>query len=248
MNQFKIGEKIVHSKKPEWGTGEILSESKSGLYVILFSSGGKRTLKADTPFIQKFDQKLHRPTTASGKVLQPRIISAIPRLNPDPATPDLKTYAYSENSFSLFRQGELVPQWRKEFPQLFDEDDEAYIIQANAYSEKNFVDWLAAITHFQETKNHALLRGYLVRSQTTKQHKISEALKIMKHQVLIDLAKKYSSKAFPSHFVINPENQAWYFLNVLTQGQEMNPEQKILFPILESELNSTIKSIMMIKE
>ncbi|MGF6634823.1 DUF3553 domain-containing protein [Paraburkholderia sp. MM6662-R1] len=54
--QYKKGDRVQHPKKPEWGIGQVLSDSVAGTVRVFFANAGEKTISLDFVLPEKLSR------------------------------------------------------------------------------------------------------------------------------------------------------------------------------------------------
>jgi hypothetical protein len=124
------------------------------------------------------------------------------------------TFFYGKRQRDRFRKRELLDEWYKLYPQIFDEDDYRITLKQ---PRGHFFEWLSAILIFQSTGYLSLVEKYQFRNNKRK----GDILKmfVASGQIsseLYDLMinrKKYGfgNSQCPDLFVYLPDGSDWHF-------------------------------------
>jgi hypothetical protein len=136
-------------------------------------------------------------------------------------------FFYSKRQRDRFKKRELLNEWYKQYPQLFDEDDFRITISQPGH----FFEWLSAILIFQSTGYLSLVEKYQFDSHKRKNDILLEF--VASGQITAELynlminGKKYGFGRCqcPDLFVYLPDKSDWYFCeakgaDVITSSQE----------------------------
>lgn len=107
-----------------------------------------------------------------------------------------------------FRDGTLVREWRRRYPQLFDDDDER-VLSTEHQRRYHFFEWLSAVLLFEATGYFSLVEKYTSKSHTGKRSKLKE---ILSPDLFTWLCENESGQ--PDLFVYDNSTRDWFFCEV----------------------------------
>lgn len=138
------------------------------------------------------------------------------------AQPDF-TFTYNAAQRERFRTGGLAKQWRKQYPNIFDDKDIELLTTAHQ-RKYHFFEWLSAILLFEAT-------GYLslVESYTSKTH--PEKRMVLESQVGPAVFKWLNEhqSGQPDLFVYRREPKGWFFCEVKGAADRVRKNQREWF-------------------
>lgn len=208
-HNWKVGDKLTHPKKPEWGIGEIF-KLRNGKVEVHFADEGMKTFTLKhirlTP--------LGKGQTALSH--QHRQFTLIPSPYKDP------TQLFSQEFWftfppafkSMFRDGSLVQEWKDQFPLLFDQDDEEAALGHRGEKLHFFKEWLGAILTFHKFGHPCLCSNYTHNAHQSKNALMGALFDPETHQQIRDIILADGRQALPALLFYTPDFTHKYFVHV----------------------------------
>jgi hypothetical protein len=108
-------------------------------------------------------------------------------MNRKPSTSlhDLGVFPVSRALQSRWKQGKVAPAWKRQYPQLFDDDD-LRLAKSQGHMGYHFYEWLAAIILHHATGYHALVAKYQFGKHVRKEAILEKLLPPQMLQLLRD--------------------------------------------------------------
>lgn len=163
---MKVGDKVTHPKKPEWGIGEVTALPNGKIEVHFANEGFK-----------SFSIK-HINLTLVGDLNQARLSLALKKkfqLFPSPFKDPTKLFSeeywhtYPPAYKHMFSDGSLVQEWMDQYPTLFDQNDEELVLGHRGQKLHFFREWLGAILIHQKFGHSCLCGNYTHNAHQSKQ-------------------------------------------------------------------------------
>ena len=124
---------------------------------------------------------------------------------------EIGTYQYREEQRGRFKSGELIEEWYKTYPDIFDEED---LRIAEHQSRYHFFEWLAAIIIFQTYGFLSLVEQYEFKKHKRKQ----DILRGILDPDLFDLVTNRKGRSplvqCPDLFCYSRDWSDWFFCEV----------------------------------
>jgi len=127
--------------------------------------------------------------------------------------------------------GSLAPEWKRTFPELFDEDDLRLAQGPQGPKGYHFVEWLAAIVLHHTTGYLSLVSKYEFRNHPAKQRVVAQLLVPEVRAALRDRVEHGSAQP-PDLLMYAPDLSDWFFCEVKGPGDALRPEQVRKFDAL----------------
>lgn len=120
--------------------------------------------------------------------------------------------------------GRLAPEWRRRFPELFDEDDLRLAQGPQGPMGYHFVEWLAAIVLHHSTGYRSLVSKYEFGNHLAKQRVVAQ---LLPPQVRVGLRDRveYGRAQPPDLLMYAPDLSDWFFCEVKGPGDALRPQQ-----------------------
>jgi VRR-NUC domain len=126
-----------------------------------------------------------------------------------------------------WKSGHLAPEWRKKFPDLFDDDD---LRLATSQPGVHFYEWLGAIVLHHATGYLSLVEKYEFGTHPRKQDIIAQLLPPPVRDVLRDRSKGRAQA--PDLFMYAGDLSDWFFCEVKGPRDRLRSEQIRKFQLL----------------
>ncbi|HEY3729410.1 MAG TPA: hypothetical protein VGL51_19695 [Solirubrobacteraceae bacterium] len=141
---------------------------------------------------------------------------------------DIGTIEVRRSQKELWREGSLMPEWARRFPELFDEQDVRIAETQPAY---HFMEWLAAIVLYHATGYRALVEKYQYPKHPRKREIVAKLLPDDVLRVLRDRTE-HGSVQGPDLLMYAPDMSDWFFCEVKGPGDRLRSEQMGKFKAL----------------
>jgi hypothetical protein len=153
-------------------------------------------------------------------------------------TSSIGPFTYNPLQKELFRKQNLWKEWRCQYPDLFDMDDER-LAETQAGRGYHFYEWLAAINIFHATGWLSLVEKYQFKNHKTKRHVLQQ----LDALGLIERVLRVRSRAkaqLPDLLVYNPDYSDWFLCEVKGESDKLRGVQHRYFTRLEQELHKPV--------
>lgn len=130
------------------------------------------------------------------------------------------TFLFHRSQRQRFRDGELVGEWRRRYPQLFDDADER-VLRTKHQRNYNFLEWLAAVLLFESTGYLSLVAKYTSKNHPQKHDKLRGCL-----TPSVDAWLRTNESGQPDLFVYSLSNAEWFFCEVKGSTDRMRDNQR----------------------
>jgi hypothetical protein len=127
--------------------------------------------------------------------------------------------------------GSLAPEWKRRFPELFDEDDLRLAQGPQGPKGYHFVEWLAAIVLHHTAGYLSLVSKYEFRNHPAKQRIVAQLLAPDIRAALRDRVEHGSAQP-PDLLMYAPDLSDWFFCEVKGPGDALRPQQVRKFDAL----------------
>jgi hypothetical protein len=127
--------------------------------------------------------------------------------------------------------GRLASEWKRRFPELFDEDDLRLAQGPQGPKGYHFVEWLAAIVLHHTTGYLSLVSKYEFRNHPAKQRIVAQLLAPEVRAALRDRVEHGSAQP-PDLLMYAPDLSDWFFCEVKGPGDALRPQQVRKFDAL----------------
>ncbi|WP_407278308.1 VRR-NUC domain-containing protein [Aromatoleum evansii] len=117
-------------------------------------------------------------------------------------------FSFHTDQRERFRDGTLVRDWRRRYPQIFDEDDER-VLNTEHQRRYHFFEWLSAVLLFEATGYISLVEKYTSKSHPNKRKTLQQILTPKTFQWLCE-----NESGQPDLFVFQPVTKDWFFCEV----------------------------------
>jgi hypothetical protein len=138
-----------------------------------------------------------------------------------------------------WKSGHLAPEWKKKFPELFDDDD---LRLANSQSGNHFYEWLGAIVLHHTTGYLSLVEKYEFGRHRRKQDIVAQLLPTPVRDALNYRGQGYTQA--PDLLMYAEDLSDWFFCEVKGPGDRLSDEQKRKFQVLA---DMTAKPVRLLK-
>jgi len=128
---------------------------------------------------------------------------------------------YSIKQRDRFRSGELVEEWTRLFPEIFDADD---LRIAKNQPDYHFFEWLGAIVLHATTGYLSLVEKYEFANHDRK----NKIIKDIVEPAVLEWIHKQGVQC-PDLFVYSSDQSDWYFCEVKGNQDRIRPEQEAYF-------------------
>jgi hypothetical protein len=149
---------------------------------------------------------------------------------------ELGTIYSSQKQRELFKNGPLRQTWAKQYPQIFDFDDQRI---AESQPNYHFFEWLCAVLFYNTFGYLSLLEQYEFKIHSEKQKKLATILPEPLVRFILD-HKAHTGAQCPDLLVYAPDFSDWFFCEIKGPGDKIGNKQKALF---EEIVNRTGKEI-----
>ena len=127
--------------------------------------------------------------------------------------------------------GRLAPEWKRIFPDLFDEDDLRLAQGPQGPMGYHFIEWMAAIVLHHTTGYLSLVSKYEFGNHPTKQSVVAQLLTPEIRAALRDRVEHGSAQP-PDLLMYAPDLSDWFFCEVKGPGDRLRPQQQKKFRAL----------------
>lgn len=128
-------------------------------------------------------------------------------------------FSFHSDQRKRFRDGTLVRDWRRRYPQIFDEDDER-VLNTEHQRRYHFFEWLSAVLLFEATGYISLVEKYTSMSHPKKREALRNILTLKTFQWLCD-----NESGQPDLFVFQPVTNDWFFCEVKGDSDRIRENQ-----------------------
>jgi hypothetical protein len=138
-------------------------------------------------------------------------------------------------------RGRLPEEWKRSYPQLFDDDD-MRLSQQGGY---HFFEWLAAIYLFHRDGALSLIEKYTYRNHKQKRAVLDSILRPQERDYLIRFRRNRGFQP-PDLFVYSPHRQTWSFAEVKSPNDRDDARQRHQFEEfaqLAKRLNTSVELV-----
>lgn len=148
-----------------------------------------------------------------------------------------------------FIAGKLWSEWAKEFPRIFDEDDQR-LAENQARYHCHFYEWQAAILLYEKTGYLSLIEKYHCKNHMQKQDVLKQLVsqKLMPSRLLELLMnrRQFGYHAQPPDLLAYKTDLAdWFFCEVKGPKDKLRPEQDRYFQKLAAVSGKPIQLIQL---
>ena len=142
-------------------------------------------------------------------------------------------FSYMPDLFKEWKEGHLPLKFRKQYPDLFDEDDLRITIKQPQY---HFIEWLAAI-HFHKLGYKVLIEQYVYKTHKRKMTVVKnylgeDGLKFLKHEGT-------SYKTQPPDLFVYKYDQ-FFFVEVKSEKDKLSATQEDFFTKIEKKFKTEV--------
>jgi len=129
-------------------------------------------------------------------------------------------FVFRKSQRDRFRSGDLIREWRKHYPNIFDAHDEL-VLQTPYQRTHNFYEWLAAVLIFESMGYLSLVVKYTAKSHASKHVPLRSCLT----PPLADWVFK-NETGQPDLFVYSVDHKDWFFCEVKGPRDRIRPNQE----------------------
>ena len=126
-------------------------------------------------------------------------------------------FPFKSSQRELFRSGQLIDEWAKRYPNLFDERDLEITKNQTHY---HFFEWLGAVLLYEATGYLSLIEKYETKSHTRK---LEIFEKTVSQAVFEDVLANRTG--VPDLFVYAPDYSDWFFCEIKGLKDLLRPHQ-----------------------
>jgi len=142
----------------------------------------------------------------------------------------IATFITHPNHHELFRSKDLVVEWARTYPMLFDDDD-LRVAENQAHIGYHFYEWLAAVLIYHSFGYLSLIEKYEFKTHPQKQ----QILRRLAPRQVVDFIlhrKGYGRVQCPDLLVYLPDYSDWFFCEVKGPRDKLREDQVNLFNAL----------------
>lgn len=149
-------------------------------------------------------------------------------------------FEYSETQRELFKAGILWKRWIRDYPDLFDKDDERLVESQAAYNY-HFYEWLAAVLLYNLTGYLSLVEKYQFQNHLVKRNKLEKLLPGELLKTVYD--SKRRGAQFPDILAYRDDYSDWFFCEVKGPNDFIRKGQVDLFGQIERLTRKEVRII-----
>ena len=129
-------------------------------------------------------------------------------------------FPYVPSMQESFRNGTLVREWARKYPELFDGDD-MRILGTEHQRKYHFFEWLSAVVLYETTGFLGLMEKYTAKAHPRK-------LGVFSNMVSSDLFEfvMRSQSGLPDLFSFHPDTGEWFFSEVKGGADTLKENQR----------------------
>jgi hypothetical protein len=150
-----------------------------------------------------------------------------------------KSFLFSPEDKEAFFSGVLTRQWAKEYPFLFDINDEKIALNQPSY---HFFEWSAAIRIYEEIGYFCLIEKYQFKNHKQKNLIFRDLVNPDLYDFIVNRKNNIYPQA-PDLFVYNNLVKDWFFCEVKGPKDEIRISQKEYFEMIERICKTEVKII-----
>jgi hypothetical protein len=151
---------------------------------------------------------------------------------------------YHQRQQERFKNGELIKEWYKQFPDIFDEID-LKIALNQASMGYHFYEWLAAIVLFQTYGFYSLVEQYEFKTHKRKQDLLKHIVSKDIFDLITNHKRLFKGVQCPDLFVYSPDHSEWFFCEVKGNRDKIRNNQITFFDALAEKSQKPIYVIQL---
>lgn len=257
MSEFKVGDKITHPKKPEWGIGEII-KLRLGKAEIHFSEEGMKTFNINVVKLTPVQEGTQEFLSANER--RKFDLTSSPYKDPTKIFAEEFWHVYPPAFRGMYQEGSLIQEWVDKFPVLFDPNDEEVALSHRGQKLHFFREWLGAILIHQRYGHACLCGNYTHNAHPSKKAIMGALFDAPIYHKMAEIIKSEGRQALPSLLFYTPDFSHKYFVHVRDAWEDkyeyhqnktptpLTDVQQKYFRWIKDELKVEIKVINLQKE
>lgn len=141
-------------------------------------------------------------------------------------------FVYHPDRRNQFMSGELVKQWKEQYPFLFDDDD---VRLTKTQPESHFFEWLTAVLIYEATGYYSMIENYIADKHRSKKQKF----RTLVGETIFEFADTHQA-GLPDLFCYSSTSEEWFFCEVKGNNDRIRGNQSERF---EELLKLTDKNV-----
>ena len=157
---------------------------------------------------------------------------------------NLGTFEYRESQRERFHSHELIDEWYKAYPKIFDAQDFALAVHQNdARMRYHFFEWLAAVMLYHTHGSLSLVEQYEKPGHKRKQDILSRIVPPDVFDLITNHESNFGGVQCPDLLVYAPDFSDWFFCEVKGDRDTLKPEPRRFFEVLEKASRKSVRLI-----